>query len=85
MRSRPSWARPMSAEVPPTSRVITLSKPACLPAQMPPTTPATGPDMSRLTGRATAASGVATPLAEVIRWKCVFTSRACSSSCSRRT
>src|SRR5918912_252599 len=31
---------------------------------MPPTTPATGPDISRLTGRAVAPSAVATPLGD---------------------
>jgi hypothetical protein len=40
---------------------------------MPPTTPATGPDMSRLTGRCVAASAVATPLAEVISCTPVLT------------
>ena len=85
MRRRPSWARPMSADVPPTSSVITFSNPACLPAQMPPTTPATGPDMSRLTGRATAASAVATPEADVIRWTPVLTPSRASSSFSRLT
>ena len=68
MRSLPSCARPMSAEVPPTSSVITLFSPDCRPVQMPPTTPAIGPDMSRLTGFSMAPSGVATPAAEVIRW-----------------
>ena len=83
MRSRPSWARPMSADVPPTSSVITLSKPACRPAQMPPTTPATGPDMSSVTGRLIAASAVATPDAEVIRCSPVRTPSASSSSWRR--
>ena len=85
MRRRPSCARPMSADVPPTSSVITFSNPACLPAQMPPTTPATGPDMSRLTGRSTAASAVATPDADVIRWTPVRTPSRVSSSCRRLT
>ena len=67
MRSLPPCASPMSAEVPPTSSVITFSKPAWRPTQMPPTTPATGPDMSRFTGRSTAPCAVTTPLAELIR------------------
>ena len=40
----------MSAEVPPTSSVITFSKPAWRPIQMPPTTPATGPDIEQVHG-----------------------------------
>jgi hypothetical protein len=58
----------MSADVPPTSSVITFCSPACRPVQMPPTTPAMGPDMSRLTGFSIAPCGVATPAADVIRW-----------------
>ena len=73
MRSFPSCASPMSADVPPTSSVITFACPASRPAQMPPTTPATGPDMSRLTGRFAAASAVATPDADVIRCRPVRT------------
>ena len=51
----------MSADVPPMSSVTTFSKPATLPAQMPPISPATGPDMSRFTGRCAADSTVAMP------------------------
>ena len=43
------------------SSVTTLSNPAALPAQMPPISPATGPDMRRFTGRSVAASTVAVP------------------------
>ena len=50
------------------SSVTTLSKPATLPAQMPPISPATGPDMSRLTGRCVAASTVAMPPEDCISW-----------------
>ncbi len=68
MRSRPPAATPMSAEVPPMSRVTTFSCPAGLPAQMPPIRPATGPDMSRLTGRWVADSTVAMPPEDCISW-----------------
>ena len=50
------------------SSVTTLSKPATLPAQMPPIRPATGPDMSRLTGRCVADSTVAMPPEDCISW-----------------
>ena len=43
------------------SRVTTFSNPAIFPAQMPPIRPATGPDMSRFTGRCVAESTVAIP------------------------
>ena len=85
MRRAPPCASPMSADVPPTSRVMTLSKPAWRPTQMPPTTPATGPDMSRLTGRAIAPCAVDTPLADVMRCRPVRTFSARSSSSRRRT
>jgi hypothetical protein len=61
MRSSPPAATPMSAEVPPMSSVTTFSCPDRRPAQMPPISPATGPDMSRLTGRAVADSTLAMP------------------------
>ena len=61
MRSCPPAATPMSAEVPPMSRVTTLSKPATRPAQMPPISPATGPDRRRFTGRCATDSTVAMP------------------------
>ena len=61
MRSWPPAATPMSADVPPMSSVTTLSKPATRPAQMPPMSPATGPDMRRLTGRCATDSTVAIP------------------------
>ena len=68
MRSWPPAATPMSAEVPPMSSVTTFSKPAIRPAQMPPISPATGPDMSRLTGRCAADSTVAMPPEDCISW-----------------
>ena len=43
------------------SSVTTFSWPAIRPAQIPPTRPATGPDISRFTGRSRAASTVAMP------------------------
>ena len=85
MRSRPSCARPMSADVPPTSSVMTFGSPDTRPAQMPPTTPAMGPDMSRLTGRWIAPSGVATPASEVIRWMPVETPMPRSAASKRST
>src|ERR1700730_10753809 len=48
----------MSAEVPPTSSVMTLSKPAARPTAIPPMMPATGPDISSCVGRASAVSTV---------------------------
>ncbi len=61
MRSCPPAATPMSADVPPMSRVTTFSNPATFPAQIPPIRPATGPERSRFTGRAVADSTVAMP------------------------
>ena len=68
MRSCPPAATPMSADVPPMSSVTTFSWPAIRPAQMPPTRPATGPDMSRFTGRSRADSTVAMPPDDCISW-----------------
>ena len=53
------------------SSVTTLSKPAALPAQIPPISPATGPDIRRFTGRSVAASTVAVPPED-----CIIRSRA---------
>ena len=85
MRSLPSCARPMSADVPPTSSVITFGSPATRPAQMPPTTPAIGPDINRLTGRVLAACGVATPAALVISCTPVLTPILRNSASKRLT
>ncbi len=71
MRNRPPGATPMSAEVPPTSSVITFSVPAARPIQMPPTIPAAGPDMRSDIGRPIAPSTVTTPPFEAIRWNSV--------------
>ena len=83
MRSLPSCANPMSAEVPPTSSVITFVSLDCRPVQIPPTTPAIGPDISRLTGFSIAPCGVATPAAEVIRWMPDFTFSSRSAASKR--
>ena len=42
----PSWTMPMSALVPPISKVISLLASACRPIQAPPSTPAARPDSS---------------------------------------
>ena len=80
MRSCPAAATPMSAEVPPMSSVTTFSWPAIVPAQMPPIRPATGPDMSRLTGRCVAEATVAMPPADCI--SCTSRSKPASRSAS---
>ncbi len=48
------------------SSVTTFSYLAIRPAQIPPIRPATGPDISRFTGRSVADSTVATPPADCI-------------------
>ncbi len=71
----------MSAEVPPMSSVTTSSKPDSFAAQMPPIRPATGPDISRLTGRSAAASMPVMPPEDCISWtlRCRPASRIASS------
>ena len=49
-RSAPSMTMPISALVPPMSKVIRLSRPASAPTQAPPSTPAAGPDSRSATG-----------------------------------
>jgi hypothetical protein len=58
----------MSAEVPPISSVMTFSKPAMRPAQIPPINPATGPDMSSETGRASAERVPTVPPDDCMSW-----------------
>jgi hypothetical protein len=57
----PCVTMPISAEVPPTSKVMRLRCPERAPAQSPPITPAAGPDRSVSTGRSATMAGVATP------------------------
>ena len=52
---------PMSADVPPMSKVIKRLRPAGPPAQEAPRTPAAGPERSSVTGFSAAASALATP------------------------
>src|ERR1700716_1139650 len=57
---------PISAEVPPTSKVISRSRPDNAPPQGPPGTPAAGPESSVSTGVFATVAGVATPPLEHI-------------------
>ena len=58
---RPSTTMPMSALVPPMSKVISRSRPASAPTQPPPRTPAARPDSSVSAGFSATIAGVATP------------------------
>ena len=70
IRTWPSGATPMSADVPPTSRVITCRLPLPWPALTPASSPAAGPDISSDTGRRIAASAVTIPPPDVISRTC---------------
>ena len=59
--NRPSATMPISAEVPPTSKVMTRSRPQAAAVQAPPSTPAAGPDNRVSTGRSATMEAVATP------------------------
>ena len=83
MRISPFGATPMSAEVPPTSSVITSGARFRGPASIPAISAPTGPDSSRLTGLRSASAGATMPPLEVIRRSCAGTP-ACSSAVAKR-
>ena len=85
MRTSPPGATPMSADVPPTSRLITPGAPAARPAQMPPISPAIGPEKSVETGLSVALCSVSTPPDELIRCSSASKPRPAISLASRRT
>ena len=64
--NRPSTTIPMSAEVPPTSKVINEVRPESPPVHAPPSTPAAGPDSKVTTGRSDTIAAVAAPPFEAI-------------------
>ncbi len=59
---------PMSADVPPTSKVTRWSRPEARPAWAPPSTPAAGPESSSVTGSRAACATGATPPFERMTW-----------------
>ena len=63
---RPSTTIPMSALVPPMSKVMSLRRPLKPPTHAPPRTPAASPDISVITGFSLTMAGVATPPFEAI-------------------
>ena len=65
---RPSSTMPMSAEVPPMSKVMSLRRPESSPVQRPPRTPAAGPESRVTTGRSETVRTVATPPLELMTW-----------------
>ncbi|HWD58058.1 MAG TPA: hypothetical protein VG308_07265 [Stellaceae bacterium] len=65
----PSTAIPISAEVPPTSKVISRLRPDNAPLQVPPRTPAAGPDSKISTGLFATVAAVATPPFEHMTWR----------------
>ena len=76
---------PMSALVPPTSKVMRRRRPECSAAQAPPSTPAAGPDMSVMTGTSATIAAVATPPFEPMMWRSPATPACFSRSSKRRT
>ena len=57
----PSCTMPISALVPPMSKVMSLRLPLSAPTQAPPSTPAARPESSVSTGFSATVAGVATP------------------------
>ena len=70
---RPSSTMPMSADVPPMSKVMSLRRPESSPVHRPPRTPAAGPESRVTTGRDTVRT-VATPPFELMTWSSAETS-----------
>ena len=64
----PATTVPMSALVPPTSKVMRSRRPERSPAKAPPSTPAAGPESRSVTGSSAAWAIGATPPLERMMW-----------------
>ena len=76
---------PISADVPPISKVISLSRPAWAPTQSPPSTPAASPDISVSAGFSRTIRAVATPPLDAMMRNSPRTPMPCSAASSRVT
>ncbi len=83
MRNSPPGATPMSADVPPTSSVITLGWPTCRPTSMPAISAPTGPDSSSEAGRLRASATGTMPPADVIKFRSAPKPSSVSADASR--